>query len=48
MKEIKAGAAEEFTKNKYRITYRMYNRVIEPKVLVKVKLKLRRNTPAFG
>ena len=39
IKEVKAGAAKEFTLNKCRITDRMYNRVIdsEPEVLVKVK-----------
>ena len=39
IKEVKADAAKEFTLNKYRITDRMYNRVIdnEPKVLVKLK-----------
>ena len=39
IKEVKAGAPKEFTLNKYYITNRMYNRVIdsEPKVIVKVK-----------
>ena len=41
IKEVKAGAAREFTINKYRITDRMVNRVIidsEPEVLEKVKI----------
>ena len=39
IKEAKAGAAKEFTLIKYRLTDRMYNRVIdsESEVVVKVK-----------
>ena len=39
MKEVKAGAPKECTLNKYRITDRMYNRVVdkEPEVIVNVK-----------
>ena len=39
IKEVKAGAPKECTLNKYRITDRMYNRVLEkePAVIVKGK-----------
>ena len=39
IKEVKADALKECTLNKYRITDRMYNRVLdkEPEVIVKVK-----------
>ena len=39
IKEVKAGAPKELLLNKYCITDRMYNRVIdnEPEVIVKVK-----------
>ena len=39
IKEVKANAPKECTLNKYRITDRMYNRVLdkEPEVIVKVK-----------
>ena len=39
IKEVKAGAPKECTLNKYRITGRMYNRVLdkEPEVIVKLK-----------
>ena len=39
IKEVKAGAPKECTLNKYRITDRMYNRVLdkEPEVIAKAK-----------
>ena len=39
IKEVKAGAPKECLLNKYCITYRMYNRMVdnEPEVIVKVK-----------